>query len=183
MVAWVVCLLLPLTFLISTTTKLNNGFTVIKKEKSEREKIEAFVKNEIDKNDYWFIEPTWESAPCVENGFVYGLSYCRHREKYLSKLVKLNPNIITYEGEKEKPKRWRITPVELDSLISTENTIHVYSTPGRNATILLKMLSNAASRCSIQLQTDTIYNDDISKRIIIRVNGIKTNFSQSPVTH
>lgn len=167
--------ILPVLFAIINFNRVQRSFPFISKDIINREKILTFVDNKISKEDFWFIEPTWESGPHVENAIVYGMSYCRHREDYLTQLMAVNPNVITYEENKEQVNLWRCTPVSLDSVVSTGKNIYVYSTPGRNAPVLIQMLKDAASRNSIQLQIDTIYNDVETERRIIRAKGLNTS--------
>jgi hypothetical protein len=166
--------LLPVVFLQVTFIKVINDEKVISKMIVQREKIRNFVDKEIVKTDFWFVEPTWESGPFVENALVYGLSYCGHRNDYFPQLMAVNPNIITYEGNNNLVKLWRCTPVSLDSVLATGENIHIYSTPGRNATILIQMLQGSALKNSIQLQIDTTYFDAETENRIIRVKGINT---------
>jgi hypothetical protein len=134
----------------------------------------------ISKEDFWFVEPTWESAPYVENAIVYGLSYCGHRIDYLPQLMEINPNIITYEDNNDQVKLWRGVPVSLDSVVATGKNIHIYSTPGRHSSVLLQMVNDAASRNNIQLSIDTIYSDSEAKNGIIEVKAINTSSAWKP---
>lgn len=161
--------ILPFLFIILTLLKVNDDVKIISKIEDQHEKIRTFVDKKIPKGDFWFVEPTWESGPYVENALVYGITYSYH-DNYLSQLMVVNPNIITYEGNKDQVKLWRTIPVTLDSIVATGKNIYLYSTPGRNAMVLTQMLQEAASRNSIQLQIDTLYNDNENK--IIRAKGI-----------
>jgi hypothetical protein len=139
------------------------------------EKVLDYVQKNVTNNDFWFIEPYWEGAPYKGNGIILGLSYCRHREDYLPQLMAVNPNVITYEENKDQVKLWRCTPVSLDSVVSTGKNIYVYSTPGRNTVVLTQMLKDAAVRNSIQLLIDTIYSDVETENKIIRAKGLSTS--------
>lgn len=172
---WFMGLLLPFIFLISVTHKVDRDFTVIKKEKTQRLEISDFVEKNISKSDIWFVEPTWKSAPFKENGLVFGFSYCGHREKYLPYLMKSNPNIITYEGENEKVKLWRIAPVELDSIFLLGKKINIYSSPGRNANDLYKVLTESALKSNVQLKTDTLYRNQETNEMILAINAISSH--------
>lgn len=167
--------ILPVVFILFTIAKVNDDVAIINKLIEQREKIRTFADNEISKDDFWFVEPTWESGPHVENALVFGMSYCRHREDYLPQLLNVNPNIITYEGNKDQVKLWRCVPVSLDSVVATGKNICVYSTPGRKALVLTQMLRDAAAKNSIHLQLDTIYNDNETEHRIIRAKGLNTS--------
>lgn len=172
--------ILPLLFFSATVGKVSSDFAPMKKEVVEREKILNFVKNEVSKNDIWFVEPTWESAPYPENALVYGLSYCAGKEAYLPFLMNANPNIITYEGENNNAKFWRIAPTNLDSILAEGMNILIYSTPGRNTPQLTQILQDAATRSNLRLDSDTIYSDSKTKNKIIKLNAKKTSSSWSP---
>jgi hypothetical protein len=162
------CCILPLLFLLLTVMKVKDEAEVISKMIGNREKSRLYVEKNISKEDFWFVEPTWESGPYVENALVYGMCYCGHRKDYLPQLMAVNPNVITYEGNKDLVKLWRCLAVSLDSVMATGKNINVYSTPGRNADVLIQMLQEAAVRNSVILQLDTIYNDTETREKIVR---------------
>lgn len=172
--------LLPALFLIITAEKSIHDYPAIANQISQREKIRNFVDAEISKNDFWFVEPTWESGPYVENAIVYGLSYCGHRTEYLPQLIKTNPNIITYEGNNEPVMAWRCAPISLDSVVATGKNIHIYSTSGRNAGTLLQMVKDAASRNNFQLSVDTIFSDSETQSEIIQVKATNSASKWKP---
>lgn len=178
------CSILPLLFILSTIVKVKHDYPLISKLIDQRENIRKFVDSEISKSDFWFIEPTWESGPHVENALVYGLSYCGHRDQYIPQLKAVNPNVITYEGNNVEVKLWRGAPVSLDSVVATGKNIYVYSSPGRNAPVLLKMVQESASRNQFQLVSDTVFSDRELQADIIRIkatNPSKIWKSTSPV--
>lgn len=168
--------LLPLLFIVFTLVKVKSDHTVISKLVGQREKVRNFVETNISKDDFWFVEPTWEVAPYMENAVVYGISYCGHREEYLPQLMAANPNIITYEENNEVVKLWRCSVVSLDSVVATGKNVYIYSTPGRNAPVLLQMVKNAADRNNFQLSVDTVYSDSETNSQIIQT---KSTNSQS----
>ena len=172
--------ILPLLFVMATVVKVKSDYPIISQQIEHRNKIRTFVDTKITKTDYWFIEPTWESGPNVENALVYGLSYCGHRVDYLPQLMAVNPNIITYEGTTEPVKLWRGTSISLDSVVSTGKNLHIYSTPGRNAAVLLQMAKDAATRNGIQLSIDTIFSDSETKNEIIRIKALNSNSKWKP---
>jgi len=173
-----VCNILPILFILFTVAKVKRELPVISKGIEQQNKIRAFVDTQISKADIWFIEPTWESGPHVENAIVYGLSYCGHRDQYIPQLKAVNPNIITYEGNDNEVKLWRGAPISLDSMVATGKNIYIYSTPGRNAPVLLKMVQESASRNQFQLLVDTVFsNKDLQADIIkIKVTNPSTNW-------
>lgn len=163
--------ILPLLFIIYTLGKVIPDRNMISKQIVQSEKIRNFVDTNVSKKDYWFVEPTWEGAPFVENAIVYGISYCGHRLEYLPQLMAVNPNIITYEENNEVVKLWRCNVVSLDSVIATGKNIYIYSTPGRHAPVLLQMVRNAAGRNNFQLSVDTVFSDSETHNEIIRIKA------------
>lgn len=158
--------ILPVLFMAFTLVKVKNGTPTISKEIVQHNNIRNFVSNDISKDDFWFVEPTWESGPHVENAIVYGLSYCGHRENYIPQLKAINPNIITYEGNNNPVKLWRGAPVSLDSVVATGKNIYIYSTPGRQAQLLVQMLQETATRNQLDLSIDTVYSDEAQDKIL-----------------
>ncbi|MDD2307488.1 MAG: hypothetical protein PHP53_22485 [Prolixibacteraceae bacterium] len=172
--------ILPLLFILATVTKVINDYPLISQQIDHRNKISAFVDTKITKADYWFIEPTWESGPNVENAIVYGLSYCGHRDDYLPQLMSVNPNVITYEDNTEQVKLWRGESVSLDSIVATGKNIHIYSTPGRHASILVQMVKDAASRNNLELSIDTVFSDRETQNEIIKIKAMNSNSRWTP---
>ena len=167
----IVCNILPVLFILLMVVKVKREFPVISKGIEQQNKIRTFVDTQISKSDIWFIEPTWESGPHVENAIVYGLSYCGHRDQYIPQLKAVNPNIITYEGNNVEVKLWRTSPISLDSVVSTGKNIYIYSTPERHASVLMKMVQETASKNQFQLLVDTVYSDRDLQTKIIRIKA------------
>jgi hypothetical protein len=124
----------------------------------QRSEMVNFVNQHTGTQALWFVEPTWESAPFVENALIYGLSYCRHKHYYYSTLTRINPHIITFEGMGNPVMSWRIKAIPLDSVLKTGKPLYLYSTPGRQTSILLQELQTCASRLQLPLACDTVYN-------------------------
>ena len=172
--------ILPLLFILATVSKIINDYPIISQQIEHRNKVRTFVDTKITKADYWFIEPTWESGPNVENAIVYGLSYCGHRDDYLPQLMSVNPNVITYEDNTKQVKLWRGESVSLDSIVATGKNIHIYSTPGRHASILVQMVKDAASRNNLELSIDTVFSDRETQNEIIRIKTLNSNSRWTP---
>jgi hypothetical protein len=173
------CNFLPLLFILMTVVKVQREIPTISKEIGQRNKIRSFVFNQISTDDYWFVEPTWESGPHVENAIVYGLSYCGHREEYIPQLKAVTPHVITYEGNNQV-KLWRGAPASLDSVVATGKNIFIYSTPGRQAHLLSQMVQESASRNQFHLAVDTVYSDSETQGKIIRFKAIGTSSGGIP---
>ena len=172
--------ILPLLFIVFTLGKVKTDHTIISKFIGQRDKVRNFVETNISKDDFWFVEPTWEGAPYLENAIVYGISYCGHREEYLPQLMAVNPNIITYEENNEVVKLWRCSVVSLDSVVATGKNVYIYSTPGRHAPVLQQMVKNAADRNNFQLAVDTIYTDPETNSEIIKIWATNSKSNWQP---
>ena len=177
----IACNILPLLFVLSTVWKVKRDYPIIKELMTQREKIRHFVDDTITKEDYLFIEPTWEAGPFKENAIVYGLSYCGHRDKYIPQLMAVNQYVITFEGNDNPVKLWRGAAIELDSVVATGKNIYVHSTAGRNAPILIQMLQNVAQRNNVQLAVDTVFSDQETKNEIIRIKAANSKSSWTPL--
>jgi len=165
------CNILPLLFILSTVIKVKGDYPIIAKQIEQRTNIRTFVNTQISKADYWFVEPTWQGGPNVENALVYGLSYCGHRTEYLPQLMAVNPNVITYEENKDQVKLWRCVPVSLDSMVSTGKNLYIHSSPGRHASVLVQIAMNVAERNDFHLQIDTVFSDSQSQEDIICIHA------------
>jgi hypothetical protein len=159
---------------------VSTGFTanhVIKNEKyrkrgiAQRETLRTYVSDHLPLNTLWFVEPTWESAPYVENGIVYGLCYSYCGKNYLSELMNVNPNIITYINSEDYVAIWRRHNIPIDSLVVTNVPIHIYSSPGRNAGMLMEILEKAAQRNNVMMTADTLFSNNERREHIIRMQN------------
>lgn len=176
-----VCNLLPVLFILSTTWKLQRDYPIISEQKKHRELLRQFTDKTITHQDFLFIEPTWESGPFKENAIVYGLSYCGHRDKYLQQLTAVNPNVITYEGNELPVKLWRGMETNLDSVAASGRNIYIYSSPGRNASVLKEMIVKSAERNNLHLAVDTVYADKQLNDEIIRIKATNSQSKWTPL--
>ncbi len=158
-------------FIVFTAKDAVAHVSIQKNQKGKREELRQYVVENLSKNTLWFVEPTWESAPYVENGIVYGLSYCHRINQYLPELIKVNPNVITFEGMDNTVKIWRSKPVSLDSIMMTATPIYIYSSPGRYACMLMKKINQAAHNMGIEMQTDTLFSQKETGSYIITMQN------------
>ena len=164
--------LIPVILLFVTFTSFSVKRTIediepIKEHVVQREEMRQYVSEHIPAEAFWFVEPTWMSAPYVENGIVYGLCYCHRRTNYTSVLMNKNPNIIIYGDSEEQSKIWGEGNVCFDSIVTTGTLVYVYSTPYRRAEALIKIIETAAERNQVTLSIDTVYsNDNLNSHII-----------------
>ena len=138
-----------------------------KAHKENREELRQYVTNNLTDNALWFVEPTWESAPYVENGIIYGLSYCHRTAQYFPELMKINPNVITFEGMDNAVKIWRSIAIPLDSIVTTATPIYIYSTSGRHADMLMEKVNQTAQNMGINMITDTLFSQEKTQSHII----------------
>ena len=156
-------------FVVFTVKDAIANFPIQKIHKERREELRMYVENNLPKNTLWFVEPTWESAPYVENGIVYGMSYCHRIKQYINELANVNPNLITFDGMDNDVKMWRIDSVSLDNIVTTASQIHIYSTPGRNAHLLMEKVYQAAQNMGVEMQTDTLISQKETQSHIIKI--------------
>lgn len=136
---------------------------------AQRIEVALFVKNQIDKNNYWFVEPTWESGPYVENALVYGLSYCANRSDYEPNLKHINPHILTYEGQGNSIRLWRSSFASLDTVLISGSKINLLSTSSRHANELSNMIKNVAGELTIPIIIDTVFSQPQAETYIIEI--------------
>lgn len=169
--------ILPITFILVTAFQVKSQYVEIAQAIDQREDMRKFVDSNISKDDFWFVEPTWESGPHSENGLVYGLSYCGHRSDYLPYLRNVNKNTITFEDNNQVVKLWRGSDVAMDSVVATGKNIYIYSSPGRRAKLLLDLVKETAEKDSIRLLVETVYSDKDKKNEIIKVKALNPNLN------
>ena len=167
----VISVILIITVCIGFTTK--HTIAEVKHRKEYMKQIELltqFASNHIPQKSLWFIDPSWMSAPFVENGIVYGLCYSNHTYKYIAELMNVNPNVITWRSE-DLVHFWRMYPVPIDSMVVTKTPIYLYASPGRDTGVLVELLNKVALRNSVTLSTDTIFsNHTINSHFIVMQN-------------
>ena len=142
-----------------------------KNNKIQRDIERKFVTDNLSENNFWFVDPTWQIAPYVENGLVYGISYVCWPIYYSSELIKKNPNVITYENSEEFAQIWRGHKISVDSLVVTRTPIHIYSTFGRRTETIMDILWKAAQRNTIHLSVDTLFSSSsLGSHIMVMQN-------------
>jgi len=160
-----------LLFIIFIGFSAKKTYIELKQEKGniiQREAMRQYVSDNFASNTLWFVEPTWESAPYIENGLVYGISHCFYLADYLPELIKKNPNIITYEYSEEIVKIWRGYSVPVDSVVVTGTPIYILSTPQRNAGALMGILEKAAQKNNVILNIGTAFSNDNTQIIVVQ---------------
>ena len=165
----VILLLIVFTSLTANHFLKNEKYR--KQEMDERKTMQVYVSEHFPANTLWFVEPTWERAPYEENGIVYGLCYSYCGRNYANALINKNPNIITYDNSEDTVGIWRRYSFPVDSLVITNVPIHIFSSPCRNAKMLMEILEKAALRNNINISTDTlISNEKTESHIIVMQN-------------
>jgi hypothetical protein len=129
-----------------------------------------FVSDHLPANTFWLIDGSWQQAPYIENGIVYGLCYVHWPGDYCAELIKTNPNIMMYAHSEEFVRIWGGPKVPVDSIVITGTPIHLYSTYGRKTTMLMDILEKAAQRNDVNLSIDTIFSDNNNAHIIVMQN-------------
>ncbi|WP_163708835.1 hypothetical protein [Mangrovibacterium lignilyticum] len=163
--------LLILLLFISLAPFLSTDYNAIAASNTYRKQAAQFVESHIGKEDYWFVEPTWESGPQVENALVYGFSYCADRVKYEAILHKVYPHVITSVDGSNDVKFWHSSFASLDTVLISGKKIHVLSTPSRHAGRLINVVKDEASRLGIPVSLDTIFKQLTTSTYIVALNS------------
>lgn len=169
---------LPIILLVLSSPQIlsvNNSARI----KSENYQLEAaqFVLDSIDRDDYWFVEPTWESGPQLENALVYGFSFCADRVNYENVLNQLYPYVITSVENSNLVRFWHSSFAPLDTVIVSGKRIYVLSTPGRHAESLINVVNDEAGQLNIPVALDTVFKQPATQTYIIAIEP-ETNSAQ-----
>lgn len=140
-------------------------------QKQANMKTQRFFAENVTRNDLLFIEPTWLSGPVVENALVYGISYVAHRHEFYRIYNQLYPNVITWEGADKNPRWFRTAEADPESILYGGRDIYVYSSPGRNAGLLLNYLDTLAARFGSRFSKDTAFSNPSNEEKVIRVRN------------
>ncbi len=170
---YILTLALPLFFLGSASVR----YTLTAKTDRERDRFlqqaAMFVQENPDSLSYWYLKPSWQAAPTVENALIYGLSYCARRDRYEADLRKIYPRVITWEGEGKSEKIWRCSEVSLDSLLRSVNPIRVIASPAQQSPLLSERIERVAAEAGIRLQTDTLFQLEETQTLVLRFTPLK----------
>jgi hypothetical protein len=148
-------------------------------------KTSRFYAENVGLKDWLFIEPTWMAGPMVENALVYGISYVAHRQEFYRDYTRLYPNVVTWEGADKNPWLFRTAEADPESILFSGGNIFVYSSPGRNADVLLNYIDTLASRFGTRVSRDTAFFNDSNGDRVIRVantDGWKTLLDRHLIT-
>ncbi|WP_372773000.1 hypothetical protein [Mangrovibacterium sp.] len=158
---------LPAILLLLSTRQILAGNASQVEFKNDQAEAAQFVRDQIDRDDYWFVEPTWESGPQVENALVYGFSYCADRINYEEVLHRVYPHVITSVEGRDQVRFWHSSDASLDTVLVSGKTIHVLSTPSRQAARLVDVVKRTAAQYNIAVAVDTIFNQPGTGTFII----------------
>ncbi len=157
-----------LILIIAVFSTVENQFFKSHHHVAKLEAVYSYVECNITDDDFWLVEPTWVAAPYVENGLVYGLSYCTHREKYEPLLTEIYPNTITYSPGDKVIRNWKCSLAEIDTVLVSGKEIYIYDTPRRNAKILMRFLEENAIDLGLDISFDTVFSQPSTKTQIIQ---------------
>ncbi len=130
-----------------------------------------FIRTHIGVKDLWLIEPTWLAGPMVENALSYGISWVAHRQQLYDVFHKVYPNVLTWEGKDNTPKWFRTADADPESILKCGRDIYLYSSPERNAGLLLITLDSISSHTGVGIRKDTVFVNPENQDIIIRVRN------------
>jgi len=134
-------------------------------------KTQQFFSENVTRKDLLFIEPTWLAGPMVENALVYGISYVAHRQEFYLDYKQIYPHVITWEGTGKNPGLFRTAEADPESILFSGRDIYIYSSPGRNAGLLLNYLDTLAVKCGTRISRDTVFSNPVNEDRVIRVRN------------
>ena len=135
-------------------------------------KTQQFFAENVTRKDLLFIEPTWLAGPMVENALVYGISYVAHRQEFYLDYKQIYPHVITWEGTGKNPGLFRTAEADPESILLSGRDIFIYSSPGRNAGVLLNFLDTLAGRFGTRVSRDTVFSNLENEDRVIKVRNI-----------
>ena len=133
--------------------------------------ITNFIHNNISATDYLFIEPTWLHGPLLENGLVYGISYVAFRHYYYNEFQRVYNNVITWEGENDPIRYFRLLDADNETILKSGKKIYVVSSPGRNAGLLCNYLDSCYKQYDIRYTQDTVFHNSTTNEYIISIQN------------
>ncbi len=146
---------------------LNNFKEFTKQKQKERLETRRFIDNNIASGNFWFLEPGWISGPFEINGLLWGISYVAGKNDFTENYMKLNPCILTYEGDNRPIKHFRTRDAEIDKIFNENTPVYLFSTPGRRTHLLQQELTNQSESLNLKVSYDTIYtNNENNDRVI-----------------
>ena len=160
--------LVLLIFLIFPWIKLIPNLSRNLKHKNLSTLTQKYIRNNITRNDYIFLEPTWLWGAFPENGLIYGISYVAHLHEYFNSIEKYYSNVITWEGDDLPLKYFRMVDTDNEAILKSGRNIYLYATPGRNTHQLCNYLEREAVKYGVQLVSDTVFSNTALSEYIIR---------------
>lgn len=130
-----------------------------------------YIRDHVTANDYFVVEPTWESGPLIANGVVYGVSYITHKHVYFNELQPLYPNILTWEGPGNPLKYLRILESDPEVIMKSGRDIYLLSTPGRHADLVCRDIERLSAIVGVHLVKDTVYSCAGRPEVILRYSN------------
>lgn len=131
--------------------------------------IVDYIKNEIPPSDYFLIEPTWMVGPTETNGLIYGMSFVAFRHYYYNEFERFYPNVLTYEGNINPLRYFRMLDADNEALLKSGKKIHILSTPGRNADVLCNYLDSCFNQLDMTFVQDTVFINSNTGEYIISI--------------
>lgn len=159
--------LMLLILIIIPTSKVGLMYQSKINQQNNNQLISNFIQNNISSTDYLFIEPTWLYGPMLENGLTYGISYVAFRHYYYNEFERIYNNVITWEGEDQQMRYFRLLDADNETILKSGKRIFVVSTPGRNAEVLCSYLDSCYNQYNINYSKDTVFFNSNTNEYII----------------
>ncbi len=161
---------LPIVLLFLSANQFRNSINDSKSDNARlRREAADFASTQISRNDYWFVEPTWQSGPEVENALVYGFAYCADRVNYEKALKKTYPNVITSDAGSNIVRFWHSSTAALDTVLVSGKSIHILDNPDRNAAHLVQTIQLGAAELGITVTKDTVFAQNETATYILKL--------------
>ncbi|HPF51168.1 MAG TPA: hypothetical protein PK335_06310 [Draconibacterium sp.] len=139
---------------------------------SDQKPMLDFVSKSISKSDFLLLEPAWAAGVLKENGLLYGISYVAGRNDFSKYYLEYYPNVLSFEGISKPFKHFRTMDADIKSIFTTENSLYLISTSGRNTKEVMQELRSQASFVKMKTVFDTVYINQNNSDKIIQANFI-----------
>ncbi len=146
-------------------------YSYSKKTRLNKNKTSVFQDLDIPETDFFIIEPTWMKGPLKENGLLYGISYVYKPYLFYNHYEKAYPNILTLNWKNNSLKYFSMLDAEIETILKSGKNIFVYSTPGRNANVLMEYFDSSANEIGISMERDTVFANCSDHEFIIKLKN------------
>lgn len=167
----VITLIVFLALIIPNLFVANHTIDTIKRIK-DRQLTVDFI-NQIRKpSDWFFLEPSWQSGPLVENGLMWGISYVAGRNDYYDDFKKVYPRVIAFEGKNRPISQFRCGKADEKEIMESGDDIIMVPRLGIQTKKMIAQLDSLSNKFNTPISIDTIYINPINKDMVLRASHI-----------